>query len=957
MTTDTDFLRAVLPDQGTYCVTGIKDGVAKNIFVNDIESIHEEAKKLVDKKINAFYAMATYREDESGELRRKQSQTQWLKSFWIDVDCGEDKPYKSQLKGLQALRDFQEETELPTPFIINSGNGLHVYWLLKEYIDNARWTPVAKKLKAACKKFGFEVDRSVMSDSARVLRIPDTCNFKDPENPKAVTVDQRGTMTTIEEFEGILDTLGLPVQKTPTKRVNMSELSETAKALIGNKVSKFSKIVRKSVKGEGCNAIKEIVCNQEGIDEPLWRAGLAIAWACEDADKAIHLMSNKHPDYDPDETIEKASLTLGPYTCDTIREIDPDLCEGCTQKCTSPIQLGTEIKRDTGSLFDAPDEHEVPEGDGSLSTQSVQKALYKPPFPYFRGANGGIYVEERDADGDKVEKLIYDYDLYPVKRIKDPNDGESIVMRLHLPQDGMSEFILPAKKLMAGDSFRDILGGQGVVAGTKQMKDIMEYTIRFTKELQRKQKASLARLQYGWADSKQTWVVGHSAYTKKGVEHNPASSTTSNVHNDFIPKGNLDKWKEAFNMFTMRPNMEAQQLVALSGFGAPLMPFTGLVGGATINLVSNGSGTGKSSAGLAALSIFGNPQGTLLTKEDTYMARLHRLGVLNNLVCVSDEMTNMDASTLSNMLYAVSQGRARHRMEKDANRERINSSTWKTILCTNSNSSYMSKLSKAKARPDGEMMRLMEIHTDPVFIPEGEKLMAQLDENYGVAGQVYAPWLVRHMEELPAAIDEQKERIRKAVGHEMSERFWIGTVSAILVGGRAAKRLGLHDYDMDALEKWIIKQILKMRGDVKDEVVDADSLVGDFLMDHSNAILALGTKINPRTGDNIWMHSRSAKLMARFELEDNTMYIAKKAFREYCVNRQFTEAEALKECAREGSNYRYIKTTKKRMMAGTNITAPAVQCHVFKCSEEESAEIFSTLERASAKEDGDQMES
>jgi hypothetical protein len=954
MTTDTDFLRAVLPDQGTYCVTGIKNGVAKNIFVNDIDSIHEEAKKLVENKVNAFYAMATYREDESGELRRKQSQTQWLKSFWIDVDCGEGKPYANQTDGLIALRNFQEETELPTPFVINSGNGLHVYWLIKDYVDNARWTPVARKLKAACRKFGFDVDLSVMSDSARVLRIPDTCNFKDPENPKAVTVDQRGTMTTIEEFEAILDDLGLPKQRTPAKRVDMKDMSETAKALMGNKVSKFSTIVRKSLKGEGCNAIKEIVSNQEGIDEPLWRAGLAIAWACEDGEKAIHIMSKKHPDYDADETIEKASLTLGPYTCDTIREINPELCEGCTQKCTSPIQIGTEIKRATGDLFDAPDEKPV--GDGSLSTQSVQKALYKPPFPYFRGANGGIYVEERDADGDKVEKLIYDYDLYPVKRIKDPNDGESIVMRLHLPQDGMTEFILPAKKLMAGDSFRDILGGQGVVAGAKQMKDIMEYTIRFTKELQRKQKAEMARLQYGWADSKDTWVVGPTAYSKKGVQHNPASSTTSGMHDDFTPKGNLDLWKESFNMFTLRPNMEAQQLVALAGFGAPLMPFTGLVGGATINLVSNGSGTGKSSAGLAALSVFGNPQGTLMTKGDTYLARLHRLGVHNNLVAVSDEMTGMDASTLSNLLYSISQGRSRHRMEKDANRERHNSSTWKTIFCTNSNSSMMSVLSKAKARPDGEMMRLMEINSPQVFVPEGEKLMAQLDENYGVAGQVYAPWLVHHMEKLPALVDAQKERIRSEIGHQMAERFWVGTFACILGGGRASQGLGLHEFALRDLEDWAINQILIMRGEVKDEVVDADSLVGDFLMDHSNAILALGTKINPRTGDNIWMHSRSAKLMARFELEDNTMYIAKKAFREYCVNRQFTETEALKECSNENSNYRYVKTIKKRMMAGTNITAPAVACHVFKCSEEESAEIFSALEKASAKEDAGEME-
>lgn len=956
MTTDTDFLRAVLPDQGKYCVTGItKDGVAQNIFVDDIDSIHTEAQKLVDNKVNAFYAMATYREDESGEFRRKQAQTQWLKSFWIDVDCGEDKPYASQLRGLQALRDFQEETELPTPFIINSGNGLHVYWLLKEYVDNARWTPVARKLKAACKKFGFDVDRSVMSDSARVLRIPDTCNFKDPENPKAVTVDQRGTMTTIEEFEGILDTLGLPVQKTPTKRVDMSELSETAKALIGNKTSKFSKIVRKSVKGEGCNAIKEIVSNQAGIDEPLWRAGLAIAWACDDADKAIHIMSKRHPDYDPDETIEKASLTLGPYTCDTIREIEPDLCEGCTQKCTSPIQLGTEIKRDTSELFAEPDEHKVPEGDGSLNTQTVQKALYKPPFPYFRGANGGIYVEDRDADGEKVEKLIYDYDLYPVKRIKDPNDGESIVMRLHLPQDGMSEFTLPAKKLMAGDSFRDILGAEGVVAGAKQMKDIMDYTIRFTKELQRKQQAELARLQFGWADDKSAIISGPYAYTAKGTKHNPASSTTASLIDPFTIRGDLDTWKESFNLFK-RKGMEPLQLVALTGFGSMLMSFTGLAG-ATINLISNQAGTGKSSAGLAALSVWGEPDAQMLIEQDTQASRLHRIGVMNNFPVMTDEMTNIDPSSLSNLVYAISQGRSRHRMERDANRERNNLSTWRTIFLTNSNGSMMAKLAKAKARPDGEMMRLMEIHVDRHQVNGADKLIDNFKHNYGVAGQIYAPWLVKNRDALPELVDKQKARFREAIGERMAERFWINIYTCVMVGGRIASKLGLHEYDMDALEKWMIDSLLKLRGDVEAEITDANSLVGDFLMEHSNAILALGTKINPRTGDNIWMHSRSAKLMARFELEDNTMYISKKAFRDYCVNRQFTESEALKDCSAEDSPYRYTKTIKKRMMAGTNISAPPVMCHEFKCSEEESAEIFKVLDKQDYEEDAGQVES
>ena len=154
----------------------------------------------------------------------------------------------------------------------------------------------------------------------------------------------------------------------------------------------------------------------------------------------------------------------------------------------------------------------------------------------------------------------------------------------------------------------------------------------------------------------------------------------------------------------------------------------------------------------------------------------------------------------------------------------------------------------------------------------------------------------------------------------------------------------MHDWDLDHLEKWTANYIINQRAEVKSEVVDAANLVGEFLMDHSNGILAVGNHINPRSGDNVWMASRSAKLVARFELEDNQMFIAKKAFREYCVDRQFTESEALKDSQKEGSSYRYIKTTKKRMMAGTTITTPGVDAHVFQCSPEESAELFKLIQ-------------
>jgi len=292
-------------------------------------------------------------------------------------------------------------------------------------------------------------------------------------------------------------------------------------------------------------------------------------------------------------------------------------------------------------------------------------------------------------------------------------------------------------------------------------------------------------------------------------------------------------------------------------------------------------------------------------------------------------------------------------MEKDTNRERKNISSWQTMFLTNSNSSMMSKLSKAKARPDGEMMRLLEIYVKAIYVEGADVLFADINKNYGLAGAVYAQWLVDNRDKIPELLDKQRDRIVKVIGKRMEERFWLTTMTCNLVGLRIAQKLGLHDYDLDALEIWICEYLMNLREEVKSEIVQASSLVGEFLMDNSNGILAVGNRINPKTGDNIYMPSRSAKLVARFELDERLMYISKKAFREYCVDRQFTETQALKKSQEEGSNYQYTKTLKKRMMAGTAITAPGVDAHVFRCAPEEAEALFSAIEKATEKADND----
>lgn len=962
-----EFLDAVLPEKGAYCVVGIHNSKVRQLFVDTKGEIAERAADLVERGVNAYFAVASFSE---GSKKRTQENAAWMKSFWLDLDCGPGKDYPSQEDALKALPDFIRKANLPAPLLVNSGNGVHVYWPLHDEIDSAAWMRIARKLKAACRELGLNADPAVTADAARILRVPTTVNFKDPDNPKTVHVmGDKYEVSYAEDIERSLDALGLPEDRPVAHE--KAELSETAKALIGAKTSKFSKIARRSISGSGCNAISYIIQNQDGLDEPLWRAGLSVAWACEDGEKAIHKMSSKHSAYDPKATLEKAQLTKGPYTCATIEGIMPSLCEGCPHrgKITSPIQLGSEVKRDENGMFmvELPKQEESepePAPEEAEATATVKEPLqveeepsedeeevkgFKPPFPYFRAKGGGIYREE--GEGDEAREIkVYEYDLYPFKRIVDPNDGESVAFRLHLPIDGLREFTIPLVNIMASDQLRNALAYQGVVASAAQMKEIMSYSIRFVKELQKIQKAHQARLQFGWDDKREGFIVGNRTYRPNGkIEHNPASSTTADLIHHLDIRGNLDDWKAAANVFA-RPGMEPLQLAVGAGFAAPLMPFTG-VSGVTFNLISNGSGTGKTMAGRVALAMYGRPDGLMLHRHDTHAARLHRIGVMNNLPVLTDEMTNVNADELSNLIYSVSQGRGRHRMERDSNRERKNLSTWKTIFITNSNASFTGLLAKAKSRPDGEMMRLIEMTVDRHEVDGAKKLDKLLETSHGHAGDIFIRWLVENNSDIAKLYDKECERIEKKIGRRMEERFWIDSFAMKMVGLRIGVHLNLVDYDLVHLLDWICNWIVERREELKENISTASGLIGEFLMDNANSILAVGTRINPRSGDNVWMPSRSGRLVARFELDENLMYISKKAFREYCVDRQFTESEALKEASKHSSSFQFLKTVKKRMMAGTSITAPGVDAHVFKCDPEEAEAVFEAVTKQTEAEE------
>jgi hypothetical protein len=911
----TDLLSAVLPSEGWYCIVGLKAGSKpRQTFHETLDECEQAIAGLMGDEYNAYFACSKYETNKS----RTQPNAKYIKAFWLDIDCGEGKDYPSQTEGLAALKNFCKATGLPKPTVVNSGRGLHIYWQLSRTITAEEWKPVAERIKYLCEEYDFHVDPSRTADLASILRVPETLNFKD-DPPKPVSII---CLSDEIEYETIKSQLGVLVAP-PEFNVPRQELNELTKALANNEEKWFKIIIKKTIKGEGCAQIHKIATEQETVNYELWRAGLSVAWACEDRDTAIHKISERHQEYDFQETIRKAMDTGGPQKCVTFEKWNPSGCEGCPHKgkIVGPIALGRKIVK-------ARAEDNFVEVEAKSPEVPVTKiAIPEYPFPYFRGKQGGVYIEI--ADNDPI--LVYQHDLYVVKRMRDPQKGEVAWIRLHLPKDGIKEFALPITEVMTKEKLREKLGFYGVAALQKQMDAIMVYIIKFVNELQYKTDVEVMRMQYGWADKNSKFVIGDQEITAEGIKYSPPSSMTSALSEYMQPVGTLDEWKKIANVYN-RPSMEPHAFGFFTAFGSPLLTHLNLKG-AVINLVNNVSGTGKTTVAKVMHSVYGHPEEQMLIAKDTINVKLHRMGVMGNLPISCDEITNVEAEHFSDFVYAVSQGRARNRMKSQSNEERLNTSKWSLLCVCTSNASFYDKLASLKSTPDGELMRLIEFQIPVNSVMnkvEADEIFSQLDNNYGHAGRIYLQWLVSNLEEAIDMVKQIQIVIDKKVKFSGRERFWSGVAACNIAGAMIAKKLGLIDIDIKRVFEWMVVEFSKMRHEIKAPPTNQASTIGEFLNEFRGSILVINDAADKRSGmSQLPVVEPKFDLLARIEPDTKKLFISAKHLRQFCTKNQITLKDVLNTLAAEGI---YEKTVKKRMAKGTKIEGLPTDAFMFDCS-------------------------
>jgi hypothetical protein len=915
-----EFYTKALPESGVYCIATIDPIVklVKHKFVENLVDLETFINEKRDTGLNIFVALSSF----SG-YSRKADEAKFVRSFFVDLDVGEGKGYDSKESALKAADQFILENNLPPPVKIDSGTGIHLYWLFDRDIPAAEWKPYAEKFKDYCISRGLNIDPVVTADLARILRCPDTFNHKTmPPTPTLVISEDIPiyVFDEIKEFLGEVEpTLESILQSVPK---GLSE--DQRKALkLDNFESNFGKLVEDSEEGKGCAQIVFIMDNVKTLQEPLWYSGLSIAQHCADKDAAIHLISKDYPNYDEKETIRKAQATQGkPHSCDTFNNVNPGICDGCPHrgKITNPLALG-KIFKIAVAEESTPIEQIIPANALEVVKENtvLKRGLNSLPeelFPYVYGIHGGIYWTPPDKfeEGKAVSQqpiLVSLYDLYPLKRIYSPTDGDCLLMKAVLPRDPEREFILPMRFVYASEKLREIISSQGVLINPdpKGTQLMMNYIIKWGHYLMTKNAAEIMRMQMGWTDNHESFVVGETEIMKDGQEiSSPTSPLCRGIAKHLNTAGSFNDWKIAAEKLN-KDSLELHAFTLLTGFGSILMNYTS-TSGVTVCLTGE-SGAAKTGALYSCLSVWGNPK-DLSVLDATENGMTGRYLGLHNIPFGLDEVGNMLPKTLSQLIHKISQGKSKIRMQASVNAERDHEMSASLIAVFTSNHSLYDKLTILKKDPNGEVARLIEFavrkpqafNDDPTL---GKEIFDKFRFNYGWAGREFIRVLFKYTDDdIKGMMDKWVDRFRKDFGEDTAYRFYENLIAASLTGGQIAAKAGIVQYDLDKVYKKIVGEMVAIRDNVvKVNAIDYEALIGEFINMHQTGILAFKdgkTSMEPRS-----------PLVIRAEVDSSLIFISKPEFRKFLSENMVSSREFVFQMQQAGID---VKEARKRMGTG-----------------------------------------
>lgn len=896
MTTTTEFFRSVLPSTGWHFLTLPKprrDDPDKIYWqhesATDLDDLALLARTASKSKEDVYFALASFHQesyvDETGKIRRRTHENvDELKAFWLDLDCGPDKQYPDQKAAFTSLYTGCHAIGIPLPsWVVSSGNGLHVYWSLPEALPAKVWKRSACALETCLEWAGVYPDESRTKDMSSVLRVPGTKNWKDKNNPKDVKIVERvssGEPIDLQAFqvalrdtlqaEGLVDKAGAKMRGGGARSRNRVDNSDlTANIYPDCNPEKMA---------DRCAVFGSMRDTQGALqDEPLWYAALGVLSqdTVIDGQETARAWSAGFPGFDETEFDSKFAQARaefrGPSTCENFRGKSSGLCDGCALKVTSPIQLGHDVthaeKDQAGEAIPAM----LPGMEKDYAFDPVRRGLYRKHADredeLFCSAFPRIAAIFQDQDGEHWARVI--------SRVR-PGVDEEADIRISAISAG-------------GVTLQTALGARaGIVSHNPN--ELTRYMKTWYDTMRQNQALGELLRQQGWQKDG-SFLLGKDRFFRNEAgevvaEMAPLSRALQKSAPAHDPRGDLQTNVDLINELYNRPGMEAYQFALLASLGSALIPLVheGWVG-VPLALWSPDSGTGKTTVCKVGMSLWGNPNANAqmaYSEGATEYALYTMLGERHHIPAMVDETTNWDAKRSSTFLYQAASGLAKLQGAADGGLRDNSTKNWQSIIYTTANRSLISTMITSLVNAGPMIARVFEIRMPPVTLDPGDRrTIHQLEKHHGLIGREFIQYIVKHREKVEESIGKLIERFQK-YDSATDARFWILTAACTVFAGLIAKKLGLVDFDMHALERFARRQLKVLRATVGESDEDVESRFTRMISELLPQTLITNTDERPCIVNPDFPAPRYKDIIGRYLTDSNTLYITVKAVRRWC---------------------------------------------------------------------------
>lgn len=753
--------------EGYIGITTFQDGPRETKFfpVSKLEEALIYAFEQNKQRKNVHFAVKSF-SDVPTMGRGKANDAGYHGFVWLDLDYGVD-GHKStenpptREDALALLRSFV----LPPSMIIFTGHGLQAFWFFDVPIDATNEegrrlaSNVVKSLQStftelAAKK-GWQVDKT--SDLARLMRVPGTVNWKDPNKPVQGRIleyspDRRYS---VEEILAACPHKESPqaIRQSRAKNDCQATAAESAIIPVSRRNATLTSLAgtmrRRGMSGEAIQAalLEE---NTKRCEEPLDDAEVeAIARSVtryepgeSDADRtagAEAVVDGMLPQialdpsqvFSPEAIQALAFLMLG----DSAAYCKAKMKLKKVAKNSLPLK---ELEMAVRGAARALRESRRTALQEDANEKVFDRLRYDLKIPQgYAMTSDGVFLKGRDAD-----QLIFPAPVTLARRFRNPHSGLEMVELIFRYRDAERRVAAERSVVFSRHKIME-LADSGLPVTSENAKALVVYL----SEVERINEIPLvdcaARL--GWIGDGAIlpWDAAAAYLDARGFEETVAG---------FGEKGTLQEWIAL--TAPVRASMPGRTLLAAS-YASPMVS---LVGARTSGVMLwGGSQAGKTAALKAAVSIYGHPEKLMLNMYATRVSLEQQASFLHNLpVSIDERQLAGNDQALEQLVYMLSGGAGKGRGRKNGGVQARGN--WENLALITGEFPISSDSSAAGVRG-----RLLEINvTKVVDNAAGVRLHRELPKQYGTAGLVFIGALKNNAAAIRQRYDEWLNRTTHA---------------------------------------------------------------------------------------------------------------------------------------------------------------------------------------------------